>query len=126
MEKEKAYNLPASNLKTFYRRYLELIQPFTKINKRDKDILSEILVLNYYKREIPVEDRLSIILSKKERKNLEKKLHITDQVVRYSIHNLRKAKIITDKGLSPAVAIIPDDNFTLKFNFSIETDAKED
>jgi predicted transcriptional regulator len=88
--------------------------------------LSEILVLNYRKREIPVEDRINIILSKKERKALEKRLHITDQVVRYSIHNLRKAGIITDKGLSKVVAIIPDKDFRLSFNFKIAEDAKED
>jgi len=126
MEKEKAFNLPACGLKTFYKRYLDLIQPFTKINKRDCDILSEILVLNYEKRDIPMEDRMSIILSRKSRKVLEDKLHITDQVVRYSIHNLKKAKIITDKGLSPVVSPIPGENFSLSFNFTIDTtDAKE-
>jgi hypothetical protein len=102
------------NLKSneYFLKVLELLSPFFPFNglsKREREVLSLLLLHNYEKIEIPYDDRMKIIFNYTTRQALAETLKISV----FNLNNLMKG--LRDKGF------IGSDNINKKFLLTPET-----
>lgn len=119
---EKTVTLPSTDARTFYRRYLELLQPMLRLRKREADVLAELLYHNYMKREITNEDdRAELVFHISTRKKIGEYLKISNPVIQQALGGLRKKKLIKGIKFRNFVVVEPEDGvFSLTFKFVVE------
>lgn len=109
------------NPKLFFIQFLDILSPITKITGKEAEVLAEIMLQNYNKRNIPVDDRYKLIFSSSFRKQMQHNLNISGAVFRNAISKLRKMNVIIDNQLSKAYNIENLDNeLQIIFNWEID------
>lgn len=124
---EKIFNIPVSKYK-FFRGYIELLKPFLSgLTSKEADVVAELMYQNYLKQEIPNKtDRFKLILESSNRRLIEQKLEITSASFRNILCSLKTKKIIDDNNeLRDIFLVLPDDTFTITFNFKFDDGIKE-
>jgi hypothetical protein len=130
---EKTVTLPSTDARTFYRRYLELLQPMLKLRKREADVLAELLYHNYLKRDIAnEEDRAELVFHISTRRKISKYLGKRDKegnvieplsnpVIQQALGGLRKKGLISGIKFRNFVLVEPEDGvFSLTFRFVVK------
>lgn len=80
---------------------IQSIPPFNELRKVDILVLAELYEQNYKLRNIPVEQRNIVIFSFETKKQIMKKLGISQPNFYNSLSRLRSLDIITDNTLAP-------------------------
>jgi len=117
----KTVTLPGTDARTFYRRYLELLQPMLRLRKREADVLAELLYHNYLKKEITDEDdRAELVFHVSTRKKIQEYLKVSSPVIQQALGGLRKKELIAGIKLRNFILVEPQDGvFSLTFNFVV-------
>ena len=117
---ENIINIPTSE-KKFFRQYLELVNPFIKLNGRELDVLAELLYSNYTMKDVPEEHRWKIILGKDSKVAIRKTLNISEPSINNNFSNLRKKKIIFNGRIAKQFIVEPNkETCKVIFNFKFK------
>lgn len=103
----------------FFREYLEIINPLVKLTNREKDVLAELLLLNYKYKHLESDIRSKIIFDYDSRMLVASKLNMSEASLNNNISYLRKRGIISNWEISPIFVVYPDENYNVVFNFSL-------
>lgn len=119
---KKEIKLGFNNEYKLFRGYVELLQPMFKLRSREADVFAKLLQLNYDKRDIKnLEDRFSLILSTKMRKQILEDLKIKDNVLQNTLSILRKKNMIVDNKVSAKFHIYPlNSSFDIVFKLKVQ------
>jgi hypothetical protein len=119
---KKTVTLPSTDARTFYRRYLELLQPMLRLRKREADVLAELLYHNYLKRDITNEDdRAELVFHISTRRKIQEYLKISNPVIQQALGGLRKKELIKGIKFRNFVVVEPEDGvFSLTFKFVVQ------
>jgi hypothetical protein len=131
---EKTVVMPSTNARTFYRRYLALLQPMIKLRKREADVLAELMYFNYMKRDVVNDtDRFTLIFDISTRRKIGDYLGehdkntgelikpLSNPVIQQALTGLRKKGLISGIRLKNFFLIEPQEGeFSLTFKFIVE------
>ena len=110
-----------TNPKVFFIQFLDILSPITKITGKESEVLAELMLQNYNKRHIPLDDRFKLIFSSEFRKQMQTNLNVSGPVFRNCISKLRKLKVIVDNRLNEYYNIDNlDDELQIIFNWEID------
>lgn len=135
--KELNINIDTSNIKAFYKKYIELIQctmdKKNKLSKRELDILTELVHHSYLKRDIEnLKDRFTLVFNISTRREIQYTLGkrsdktgvvkpISNAIIQQALGGLRKKGYIKGINLPSVLLIEPTDNkFKLGFVLNIK------
>jgi hypothetical protein len=125
--KVREKELPITTTKReFYRAFVELLQPFHKLRKRDADVFGEILYQAYLIQDVEDKYRFKLLFDYDTRIEIESYLNISSSILRNSICSLRKKNLILSGNRIPKHYLFdPGLEFDLKFKFKIEESAPQ-
>lgn len=108
--------------KKFYRQILELLHsvpPFTKLRKRELDVLGEIMRQNNKYNKTTIESRNLIVFSTKIRKEMRDSIGVSEDIFNNNMSSLKKHGIINkDNRLMPYLeSMFFNEEFILQFIF---------
>jgi hypothetical protein len=110
-----------TNIDSFFRELLDLLvafKPIKGLRPRELDILAEVMRQNYLYRNLEATSRFNLIFSTSNRKEMVKKIGISEGVLNNDLSILRKHKVISsDNRLVDYLQIVPDKEFELKIIF---------
>lgn len=120
---KKEIKLGFNNEYKLFRGYVELLQPMFKLRSREADVFAKLLQLNYDKRDIKnLEDRFSLVLSTKMRKQILEDLKIKDNVLQNTLSILRKKNMIIDNKVPSKFHIYPlNSSFDIVFKLNVKS-----
>ena len=115
----KAYPIK-TNTETFFRQYLELINPMMGLRKKEMDVLSQLLYYNHKHKELDEYIRMKMIFDQDTKVKIRGKLDISEASLNNNLTELRKRGIITKKNsIASHFLIHPEDKFELTFKFEL-------
>lgn len=113
-----------TDLKKFYRQFLELlsgIAPLNTLRKRELDLLGIYMYYNYKFRNLDEYARSALLASPATRKQMQEDLDMGPDVFNNNIYLIRKTGLISkDGGLDKNLHVYPSENFRVEFNFKID------
>lgn len=117
----KNINIPTTS-RLFFRQFLELvksIKPFNTLNKRELDVLGELLHFNNLYSSLEYKSRKLIIFSTETRKEIRESLNITQDTFNTNLSHLRAKKIIDKDNnfVSSLQDLFFDGELILQFKF---------
>jgi DNA-binding MarR family transcriptional regulator len=124
MEK-KIIPLPPTSGSTFFRQYLELLNPLLKLRGKELDVLAELLYYNHKLIDIPLEHRWKLIFDYDTKMEIRSKLKLSDASMNNNLSALRKKGVIENNKVKAAYVVLPENKFVLGFQFNIK-DAPND
>jgi DNA-binding MarR family transcriptional regulator len=107
----------------FFRQYLELMKVFPPLNilrSKELDILAELLYYNDHYSSLNIEDRKKIIYNTSTRNDIRKSLNMSEASFNNNLSILRKQGVIKNNVIAAGLIVVPDDGFTIGFNFKIQ------
>lgn len=113
-----------TNLKLFYKRYLILRNPITRLTNKEIDTLAEILYQHniisskFKDRNDPL--KWGQIFSPEIKAEMAKSSNQSRQIFANNLSSLRKKGIIEDNKIADKYLVIPEKEFQLIFNFKIK------
>lgn len=107
--------------RTFFRQYVELLQPLLKIRNREADVFGELLYHTYLKKSISNKtDKFKLVFDSDTRIEIEKKLDISAAVLRNALTQLRDKNLIVNNQIPDLFLVDPESEFSLTFKFNIQ------
>lgn len=94
---QKVYNIPTKNYFRDIIEILDFIQPFTKLRGRQKDVYAELLKKHYQYISLEKDERSQLIFNTKSRRDIAKKLNVSDNVIYNIIAELTKIGLVVGK-----------------------------
>ena len=113
---EKRIPIPTSK-NTFFRQYLEYLNPVLRLRGKELDVLSELLYHNDDLKSIPTEYRWKVIFEHDIKMKIVSKLKISEATLNNNFSALRKRKILVDNRIINTLLIYPDDSTKIIFDF---------
>lgn len=105
----------------FFREFVELLQPFNGLRKRDADVFGEILYQAHLIKDVEEKHKFKLLFDYETRVEMENNLEISSANLRNSISNLRKKNLILEGNRIPKYYLIdPGKEFSVKFTFKIK------
>jgi predicted transcriptional regulator len=116
MEKEIPIN---TNIKKFFRQYVEVLQPLFDIRSREADVFAALLYESYLRRDIgDLKDRFKLILDYDTKIKIQEELNMTTAVFRNCLTRLRKKGLVGKYDIiKPGYLINPDEKETVNIKF---------
>lgn len=132
--KEKTITMPSVSPRTFYRQFIEILQPMLKLRKREADVFAELLYHNYLRRDIRNDqDRFRLVFDISTREKIGKYLGVRDPktgesiqplsnaVIQQALGGLRKKNLIEGIKIRDSYTIDPTSGvFSLTFKFVVD------
>ena len=106
--------------KTFYRQYLEILNPLIKLRKRELDVLASLLRYNNQLLKVPEEHRWKIIFEYDTKTEIRTDLNLSEAGMNNMLSALRKKKIIKNNRVAKWLLIYPGEECKISFKFSID------
>lgn len=112
--------------KSFYRQYLELLNPLIKLRGKELDVLAALLKYNNKLKDIPAEHRWKIIFEYETKTEIRTELGLSEASMNNNLSALRKKSIIKNNKVVKSLLINPGKECKVSFKFSInEPSVKE-
>jgi len=116
-----------SSIQKFYKQVISLMASFAPIkdlNKRQKELLAELLYQNYKFRYIKEDSRFLVLFSTENRKKIQEKVNMNAGIFDQNLSLLRNAGIILPGNKLPTFLcrILPADTFEFTILFNIIKD----
>lgn len=110
-----------TDLRKFFRQYLEVTSPFHNISPRECDVLAEFMYFNYLYSEYPDKLRRKAVFDYDTRQQMRDQLGITSQMTFNNyIKHLRKKGAIKGQDISEEFIVKPSKDYALIYNFKIK------
>jgi hypothetical protein len=105
--------------KKFYRQYLRLMAPITKLQEKESDVLAYILYYNNKYRDLPEDVKWRMVFDTSTRKVIQTELKMSPAHLANILSSLRKKKVLTEENKISAGHIVEfnDSEFLLTFKF---------
>lgn len=120
---EKVANIN-TNLKSFFRRWVQFTEPFHKLNNRQQQVLSLLLYYHYILKQEITNNKIlwKEVFDYDTKVKIYSELEIHQTGLENILTQLRKKNVIMDNQISPVYIPDLDKNsktFTIKYNFVI-------
>jgi hypothetical protein len=115
---EKSIPIKTSS-RTFYRQYLELLNPLIRLRGKELDVLAALLKYNNKLKDIPEEHRWKIIFEYETKTEIRTELKLSEASMNNNLSALRKKNIIKNNRVVKNLLIYPGKECKISFKFSI-------
>lgn len=120
---EKVANIN-TNIKSFFRRWVQFTEPFHKLNNRQQQVLSLLLYYHYILKQEITNNKIlwKEVFDYDTKVKIYSELEIHTTGLENILTQLRKKNVIMDNQISPVYIPDLDKNsktFTIKYNFRI-------
>ena len=114
-----------TNKRNFFREYIEILQPFLKLRKRNADVFAALLYqCHKYENIKDLKSRYKVVFDYDTKVEISEDIKMSITSIRNSLTELRKLGLIKQKDgadyIPEQYLIDPGDAVTLKFNFIIK------
>lgn len=115
----------SSNYDKFFKQLVGLLSNFVPIKglrRKTKEVLAEILYQNYLLRKHSEEERLLLIFTTHNRREMAKKLGVSEDNLNVLLSELRKQRVLTKDNKLPKFlsSILPKDSFEFTIYFNLK------
>lgn len=119
---ERTLTIPVTERK-FFRAFIEILQPFTKVRDREGDVFAELLYQCYLRKSIlNKKDMFTLVFDYDTKETIQDYLGISSAVLRNALSALRKKKLIIDNTIPNHYLIDFKEEVNLTFRFLIQKD----
>lgn len=118
----KKINLKCNDKLDFFYKYLTLLSPLIPLQNQERKVLSNILYWNDEYKDIPTEERNTILFSKSIRSKILQNMDISRASLDNVYLSLRKKNILIDNSINKVYEIFYDTHKDLMISFKINVD----
>lgn len=118
MEKKKKVSLK-TDLKSFFRQYLEILKPLHSITSRECDVLSRLLYYEFIYRDYPEKIKSKAIFDYDTKLEIREELGMSKYQLLNIFKSLRKKGAIKNDTIDKAYRVYPTEDFAIIYQFDI-------
>lgn len=108
---------------SFYRFYVELLNPIMNLRKKELDVLAQLLYYNNKYKDLEEKIRFKLVFDQDTKIEIQKALGISEASFNNNLTELRKKKIVKDNKIEPGYQVFWKNGKTLAFKFIKTTTA---
>ena len=111
---------------SFYRYFVELLNPIVKLRKRELDVWAQLLYYNNEYKGLGEEIRFKMVFDYETKSKIAKDLNISMDVLNNNLSELRKKGIVVDNKIPKGYQVYLENNeYNLTFNFKAKKKTKD-
>jgi CRP-like cAMP-binding protein len=114
-----------SKLKKFYKQVVVLLNPILGLRGKEQDVLAELMYYNYKYQHLEEKIRWKVIMDYDTRTEIQQTLDISAASLYNIYSSLRKKGIIKENKVNKNYLIVPKEEFSLVFKFTVDKDESD-